>query len=152
MWYDTPGLWYCSLTSCMDEGFSRMKRKSQIFDQIWRAGNIEHTQPKISKTWGEGGVGSRYFELEKYEFNCVTCGYLFYVSFNKNNRFMFVGLKRMEEMLNGFQSDLSSISSEIQTLQSQSVAMNVKLKNRQAVRGELSQFVDEMVVPESMIK
>ena len=55
-------------------------------------------------------------------------------------------------MLNGFQSDLSSISSEIQTLQSQSVAMNVKLKNRQAVRGELSQFVDEMVVPESMIK
>ena len=74
------------------------------------------------------------------------------ISFIKNNPFILDVLKRMEEMLNGFQSDLSSISSEIQTLQSQSVAMNVKLKNRQAVRGELSQFVDEMVVPESMIK
>ena len=58
----------------------------------------------------------------------------------------------MEGMLNGFQSDLSSISSEIQMLQSQSIAMNVRLKNRQAVRGELSQFVDEMVVCEAMIK
>lgn len=60
-------------------------------------------------------------------------------------------LERMEQMLNGFQTDLSSISHEIQSLQKQSVAMNVKLKNRQAVRGELSQFVDEMVVPEAMI-
>lgn len=60
-------------------------------------------------------------------------------------------LERMEEMLNGFQGDLSSISSEIQTLQEQSVSMNIKLKNRQAVRGELSQFVDEMVIPEHMI-
>ena len=74
------------------------------------------------------------------------------IFFIQNNPFILDVLKRMEEMLNGFQSDLSSISSEIQTLQSQSVAMNVKLKNRQAVRGELSQFVDEMVVPESMIK
>jgi len=60
-------------------------------------------------------------------------------------------LERMEQMLQGFQLDLSSISSEIQSLQSQSIAMNVKLKNRQAVRGELSQFVDEMVVSEAMI-
>ncbi|CAI9716348.1 Hypothetical predicted protein [Octopus vulgaris] len=60
-------------------------------------------------------------------------------------------LERMEQMLNGFQADLSSISNEIQTLQEQSIAMNIKLKNRQAVRGELSQFVDEMVIPESMV-
>ena len=55
-------------------------------------------------------------------------------------------------MLNSFQGDLSSISSEIQTLQKQSVAMNIRLKNRQAVRGELSQFVDEMVVPQKLIR
>ncbi|XP_071801799.1 vacuolar protein sorting-associated protein 52 homolog [Asterias amurensis] len=60
-------------------------------------------------------------------------------------------LERMEEMLNGFQSDLGSLSAEIQTLQNQSIAMNIKLKNRQAVRGQLSQFVDEMAVQESMI-
>ena len=58
----------------------------------------------------------------------------------------------MEEMLNSFQGDLSCISSEIQTLQKQSIAMNIRLKNRQAVRGELSQFVDEMVVPQALIK
>lgn len=57
----------------------------------------------------------------------------------------------MEGMLSGFQSDLSSISSEIQTLQQQSVSMNVRLKNRQAVRSHLSQLVDELVVPEAMI-
>jgi hypothetical protein len=55
-------------------------------------------------------------------------------------------------MLDGFQKNLCSISSEIQQLQSQSVEMNIKLKNRQAIRGELSQFIDEMLVPESMIK
>lgn len=60
-------------------------------------------------------------------------------------------LERMEEMLNGFQRDLSSISTEIQSLQDQSIAMNIKLKNRQAIRGELSQYVDEMVIPETMI-
>ncbi|KAJ7370917.1 Vacuolar protein sorting-associated protein 52 [Desmophyllum pertusum] len=48
--------------------------------------------------------------------------------------------------------DLGSISSEIQTLQEQSLSMNIKLKNRQAIRGELSQFVDEMVITDSMVK
>jgi hypothetical protein len=57
----------------------------------------------------------------------------------------------METILLSFQSDLGSISHEILTLQQESVQMNVKLKNRQAVRGELSQFVDDMVVPEEMI-
>lgn len=57
----------------------------------------------------------------------------------------------MERMLLTFQSDLGSISSEIMALQQQSVEMNVKLKNRQAVRGELSQFVSDSVVPENMI-
>jgi hypothetical protein len=55
-------------------------------------------------------------------------------------------------MLDGFQKNLCSISSEIQILQQQSVSMNVKLKNRQAIRGELSQFIDEMVLPEAMIR
>ena len=60
-------------------------------------------------------------------------------------------LERMENMLLTFQSDLGSISNEILSLQQQSVQMNIKLKNRQAVRGELTQFVDDMIVPEEMI-
>lgn len=61
-------------------------------------------------------------------------------------------LERMEQMLSSFQADLGSISSEIQTLQEQSWSMNVKLKNRQAVRGELSQFVDDIIVTDGMVK
>jgi len=60
-------------------------------------------------------------------------------------------LGRMENLLLSFQSDLGSISSEILSLQQQSVDMNLRLKNRQAVRGELSQFVDDMVVTETLI-
>ena len=60
-------------------------------------------------------------------------------------------LERMEDMLKSFQKDLGSISHEILTLQHESVQMNVKLKNRQAIRGELSQFVDDMIIPEDMI-
>jgi recombinational DNA repair protein (RecF pathway) len=55
-------------------------------------------------------------------------------------------------MLKDFQQHLSSISSDIQSLQQQSIEMNVQLKNKQAVRSELSQYVDEMVVPEVMIR
>ena len=55
-------------------------------------------------------------------------------------------------MLDGFQKNLCSISSEIQLLQQQSVNMNIKLKNRQSIRAELSQFIDEMLVPEQMIE
>lgn len=54
-------------------------------------------------------------------------------------------------MLDGFQRNLGSISSEIQSLQQQSVSMNLKLKNRQSIRSELSQFIDEMYVPEAMV-
>ena len=55
-------------------------------------------------------------------------------------------------MLLGFQGELGSLSNEIETLQKQSISMNVQLCNRQAVRGELSQFVDDMIVPEQLIK
>ena len=61
-------------------------------------------------------------------------------------------LEEMERMLLGFQGELGSLSNEIETLQKQSISMNVQLCNRQAVRGELSQFVDDMIVPEQLIK
>jgi len=60
-------------------------------------------------------------------------------------------LARMEDMLLSFQTDLGSISSEILSLQQESVEMNIRLRNRQAVRGELSQFVDDLVVTEQLI-
>ncbi|KAI4465461.1 suppressor of actin mutations 2/vacuolar protein sorting 52 [Holotrichia oblita] len=57
----------------------------------------------------------------------------------------------MESMLLGFQNDLGSISSEILSLQRKSISMSQELSNRQAIRGQLSQFIDDMAVPESLI-
>ncbi|XP_060518176.1 vacuolar protein sorting-associated protein 52 homolog [Cylas formicarius] len=60
-------------------------------------------------------------------------------------------LERMENMLLAFQNDLGSISSEILTLQRKSISMSQELTNRQAIRGQLSQFIDDISVPETLI-
>lgn len=60
-------------------------------------------------------------------------------------------LQRMESMLLNFKTDLGSISSEILNLQRKSVSMSQQLHNRQAVHGQLSQFVDDMAVNENLI-
>lgn len=60
-------------------------------------------------------------------------------------------LERMEFMLQDFQTDLGSISSEILYLQRKSVAMSQQLTNRQAVRGHLSEFIEDMAVSDTLI-
>lgn len=60
-------------------------------------------------------------------------------------------LERMESMLLNFQNILSNISTEITTLQKKSVSMSVQLTNRQSVKAQLAQFIEEMAVPEEMI-
>ncbi|KAJ8947904.1 hypothetical protein NQ314_008534 [Rhamnusium bicolor] len=60
-------------------------------------------------------------------------------------------LERMENMLLDFQNDLGSISTEILTLQRKSISMSQELTNRQAIRGQLSQFIDDISVPETLI-
>ncbi|XP_012226650.2 vacuolar protein sorting-associated protein 52 homolog [Linepithema humile] len=60
-------------------------------------------------------------------------------------------LEKMESMLMNFQLDLGSISSEILYLQRKSVAMSQQLSNRQAIRGPLSQFIEDMIVSEALI-
>ncbi|KER19943.1 hypothetical protein T265_15426, partial [Opisthorchis viverrini] len=61
-------------------------------------------------------------------------------------------LQRMEAILANFHNDLGTISSEIQDLQLKSTLMNKRLQNRQAVRGQLSQFLSDMAIPEQLIK
>ncbi len=58
----------------------------------------------------------------------------------------------MEKLLDGFQTALGTISADIQSLQDESLTINQRLKNRQAVRGELSQLVDDIAVPKLMIR
>jgi vacuolar protein sorting-associated protein 52 len=85
----------------------------------------------------------------------VSCDNTLEVNIGKyfilNKYLKYIKIKRIESMLNEFQNNLGSISNEIQTLQQQSVLMNVKLKNRQSIRGELSQYISEMVVSQQLI-
>lgn len=60
-------------------------------------------------------------------------------------------LKRMQEMLLGFQADLVGISDEIKHLQEESLSMNVKLRNRRAVEGSLKGFLEQVVLPPAMV-
>lgn len=61
-------------------------------------------------------------------------------------------LENMESMLINFQNVLNNISSDITNLQSKSVQMSVQLTNRQSVRAQLYQFIEDMAVPEEMVK
>jgi len=58
----------------------------------------------------------------------------------------------METLLSGFQTNLGAISSEIRYLQEESTTLSVKLANRQAVSGKVSEFVESTVIPEEMAK
>eukprot|EP01136_Pigoraptor_vietnamica_P026923 Opistho-1_new@82539 len=60
-------------------------------------------------------------------------------------------LQTMEEMLGAFQEDLGNISSEIQTLQDQSLSMNVKLKNRKIVQNRLSSFLEQIALSPELV-
>ena len=59
-------------------------------------------------------------------------------------------LARMQDMLIGFQCDLSGISEEIKHLQTESVHMNVRLKNKRAIEGKLKAFVNNATIPPEM--
>ncbi|CAG2165866.1 unnamed protein product, partial [Oppiella nova] len=52
-------------------------------------------------------------------------------------------LERLEGMLCSFQADLGNICQEILSLQELSVSLNQRLKNKQTIRSNLSQFVDD---------
>jgi len=55
-------------------------------------------------------------------------------------------------MLGAFQSDLTTISDEIRMLQGDSLAMNVKLRNRRALQSLMTEYVSSVVVSPQLIK
>ena len=55
-------------------------------------------------------------------------------------------------MLGSFQTDLSGISDEIKMLQGDSLAMNVKLRNRRSLQGLMSEYVSSVVVSPLLVK
>lgn len=66
----------------------------------------------------------------------------------------FLSFNIFDQNLNGLQfkqNVLCNISSEITTLQKKSVSMSVQLTNRQSIRAQLSQFIEDMAIPEELI-
>ena len=51
----------------------------------------------------------------------------------------------------GCQEDLGGISADIKTLQDKSLDMNIKLKNRRAVEGQLRDYIDQVLVSNTLI-
>ena len=61
-------------------------------------------------------------------------------------------LGQMETMLVGFHKDLAAKSEEISELQTQSLSLNLKLKNRRQLEGALASLVDQMVIPPELVQ
>lgn len=55
-------------------------------------------------------------------------------------------LARMQEMLQGFQTDLGGISEEIKHLQDESLSMSIRLKNRRAAEDKLHKFLENTTI------
>jgi hypothetical protein len=60
-------------------------------------------------------------------------------------------LEDIEGLLGKYASDLATISTDIRALQEQSQTMNIKLKNRRALQGGLSDFVERVAILPSLI-
>lgn len=61
-------------------------------------------------------------------------------------------LKSVETYLAGFQKDLSTVSAEIETLQSRSSTMNSKLENRQNVERLLGPVVEQITFAPALVR
>ena len=61
-------------------------------------------------------------------------------------------LGSMEDLLSGFQSDLGQLSTEIQSLQSQSLTLSHRLKHRLAVRQQLGEALEGLALSPDIIR
>lgn len=61
-------------------------------------------------------------------------------------------LGRLEDLLNTFRAQLGGLSSDILQLQHQSGQLGLRLANRQSARSLTGQIIDDLVVPESLIR
>lgn len=61
-------------------------------------------------------------------------------------------LCRLEDLLSTFRAQLGGLSSDILQLQHQSGQLGLRLANRQSARSLTGQIIDDLVVPESLIR
>lgn len=61
-------------------------------------------------------------------------------------------LEHMEELLSTFRSQLGGLSSDILQLQHQSTQLGLRLGNRQGARSLMGQVIDDLIIPETLIR
>lgn len=61
-------------------------------------------------------------------------------------------LEMIERTLEKFQNSIGDISDEIRSLQDKSQQMNIRLKNRRTVQTELGDFVDQIMLPDRVVR
>ncbi|KAJ3165680.1 hypothetical protein HDU88_003873 [Geranomyces variabilis] len=61
-------------------------------------------------------------------------------------------LQKMENLMSGFQSDLGTISGEIEILQEQSQSMNIRLRNRTNMQQSLNTVLEGVVISPDLIR
>lgn len=59
-------------------------------------------------------------------------------------------LENLETILCKFQADLGNICQEIISLHEQTVSLNRQLKNKEAIKSKLSQFIEEITIPQAV--
>lgn len=94
-------------------------------------------------------------QLKKVESSCIT-DYM-RESDNITDLFQRVTccdqiLERLETILCNFQADLGNICQEIISLHEQTVSLNMQLKNKQAVRFKLGNFIEDMTIPQTVVQ
>jgi vacuolar protein sorting-associated protein 52 len=61
-------------------------------------------------------------------------------------------LNSVETYLTNFQADLGAVSAEIETLQSRSTTLNIKLDNRKVVERLLGPYVEEITIAPTAVR
>ena len=61
-------------------------------------------------------------------------------------------LGKMEQLLDGFKTDLEELTTEIKTLQHDALIMSLKLKNWRAIQYPLTSFIQQISIPKQFEK
>jgi hypothetical protein len=117
------------------------------------------TNPNLTKSLSDGSLDLISYsnvieeELQTVEAECISIYYTKteeIASLKKEIETCDSVLASLQEMLLGFQADLSGLSSDIRLLQEQSHTLEVQLRNRKSAERELRDFLEQIVIPPNL--
>ncbi len=141
-------------TSASSFHFSELEREKLSTDL-----SLFLTNPNLTKSLSDGSLDLISYsnvieeELQTVEAECISIYYRKteeIASLKKEIETCDSVLSSLQEMLLGFQADLSGLSSDIRLLQEQSHTLEVQLRNRKSAERELRDFLEQIVIPPNL--